>query len=236
MQAIATSYQHRSSEQRFSTSNSSLCHYYPTYDLDEGMNTFAQPLTLSCDDCMLHCECRLMQATVFYNLGIVHSRRKEENKALNFYQKSFDKMYSFSTHTFLVSCERSSGISQMQRSMVNAVQHNIGHSHFKLGNFEIAILSYSYAIDAITMTCTPFDCNYALEMSSAMNCLAVSKYHRAACTKTTTSKLVETKSIIKNLLEALQWAECNTRESATMINNLARFKFFCEEYKEALAL
>lgn len=236
-QAISTSScQHRNGDYRFSTTDLSLCHYYPTLDLDEGMNTFSQPLTLSCGDFMLHCECRLTQATVFFNLGIAHSRMKEENKALNYFQKCFDKIHSFSAHSDL-GCERF-GMSRMQRSVVNAVLHNIGHSHFKLGNFDDAISSYRHAINAISTTCTASNCNFhTLEMSSAMNCLAVARYHRAVRTKNTANKLAETKSIIKTLLEALQWAGCcKNRESATMINNLARVKFFCEEYKEALAL
>lgn len=189
-------------------------HYYPPNEYDEGMRTYSEPLSIAC-----RCaDAGQAEATIFFNLGIAHSRLGEESEALVYFEKSYGVQRSRTTF-----CE-----TIITGPSLHSILHNIGHCHWRSGKHNIAISTYEQALELLSENCAV---NH-LEISCTLNCIAVTRYSANDCDCKETAKIL-VKALALRVVDPRY--KCD-RETATMINNHGRVSFVRGDFETALAI
>lgn len=193
-------------------------HYYPENDFDEGMQTFAEPFVIHED--FLDDRCGSTRAAIFFNLGISHARIGAESEALAYLEKSFQMQLTMTS------------ISPVPGSIIPGpalyvILHNIGHSHFRQSRYAHAVAAYSQALDFLTRDRIE---HHRFEISSTLNCIAVSKFYASQDDTDEILSIFE-----KALALRLDGPDAGQdKETATIINNTGRLRFLRGEFGTAL--
>ncbi len=218
-------------------------HYYPTDTCDEGMTSFAQPL-LICEVCPDHDEYHTAakKATIFFNLGIAHSRKGEEPVTQNYLRRSYSSVEQYETFlsTSAIDDNQNRKHSSCYGPSRYAILHNIGHSHWRCGNYDNAVTAYEEALGLLS---SRHQTDYALEIASTINCIAVTKFYAKADGEGEGEKVASNyDDILQMLTDALTLRlsasdpstfSCD-RETATIINNSGFIRLCQGEFSLAL--
>ncbi len=203
-------------------SNDQRMPYFPEHDYDEGMTVFSQPLQI-CDECFGDTYGNAStEATIFFNLGIAHSRMGDDEEALVYLEKSL-KLQVATVSEF--GEERTRIING---PTLHVILHNIGHLHWKNARYTEAINSYSQALD--NSSCNQSELQGQLDLSSTLNCIAVSMFY--AGDPDTDDILTIFERALAMRLGAIPSSKAD-REAATIINNCGRVRFIRGEFDAA---
>mmetsp|Transcript_20704 Transcript_20704/g.30540 ORF Transcript_20704/g.30540 Transcript_20704/m.30540 type:complete len:752 (+) Transcript_20704:16-2271(+) len=198
---------------------------------DEGMSTFSKPLFLTQHDSDRCLETHGIEVAIAFNLGIARSRYGDEMGAI----RSFQKALSFSMRSLPDEDNSyySAGPSRYK------ILHNLGHSYFKSGRYSVAASTYLQALESIkkkeSQECSLLDVDAfkhsQLQVSAALNCIAIAKFHL----------FDDTDEVVALLQEALMLRFAvhgarHTRETATIFNNIGRVRFQRLELQAALEM
>jgi len=213
-------------------------HYYTADQYDEGMTTFslARPILPGCTNRAT------IEATIFFNLAIAHTRIQEEAEATLLFTKALEVVTRLGSRD-----EQPSGPAS------HAILHNIGHAHFRAGNNGDALESYSQALEHLLDQRSRKSCQgdqNSSSISATLNCIAMVHFHDLShlssgdldnSMETNTTICLGTlngalsmRSNFNDTNEGSQGNHAAWREIATIINNIGRVKFARGEYGEAL--
>lgn len=193
--------------------------------MDDGTNTFSQPLSTS----SIRWEDKYArESTVAFNNGILHSQSGDISEAIRCFEAAFTVFaQSYDAGCAVSIGERSAGPSP------HAILHNIGHCHSKLGRQKEALYYYYKALDLLERSTiyphhfdeSPYQCQ--LDISSTLNCIAIAQYHDPDNNDSTKMAMLLEKALA--LRNEIPGEKCS-KETATMLYNLARVKFLQREF------
>jgi tetratricopeptide (TPR) repeat protein len=194
---------------------------------DEGMRTFSQNVTFTTEDRNeLSMQHQIVEATIFYNLGIIHTRLKDDEEALNYFTKAeFLKKYCEASTIDIVSPDEASRSQSEPEPSVVAILHNVAHIHFRAGRYADAEKKYRAALH----NAQQLRDYYHSEVAASLNCICVVALY-------TSKDPGDCSEPIRLLSEAVEIYKYLGDElcSATANNNLGRLKIAVGDLKGAL--
>ena len=209
-------------------------------ELDEGMCLFKKLLHIPNAEIL---DEEVVQATLLYNIAILHSRRKEEEESELHFSKVLSilkkRRSTFERHDD----DFDSNTTNFQGPTLLQVLHNIGHAQFQSCKYEDAVRSYQKVLRNTSLFCesehvSNSDKFFNLDVSNALNCLGVALSYMAIGQET----LKETDECLEKAIESFTQAlliretlmgHRHTLEIATIMNNLGRVKFLEGSFVEA---
>lgn len=196
---------------------------------DEGMQTYPHMIDLKETANGLPIERQDAEAVIFYNLGIVYTRLKDDNEAFNYFSR---------TQLLKQQCEDSVGMDIFSSSKaispevesdprMVAVLHNIGHVHFRAGRYSEAEKMYKSALNRVRRSSHE---SSDFDIAASLNCIGVLTLYVPEESRNfsgTREVLSEALEIYKSIGDGLG--------QATVNNNIGRIRIAVGDLNEALA-
>jgi tetratricopeptide (TPR) repeat protein len=186
---------------------STLLYIYQRQEYDEGMYMFSNALPL--DEILSGSIC---SATLLYNVGQTHVRRRSYVDARKWLELSLLRVTletEFDTAT---------------ATMTAMIYHNLGHCLYRLGCNDEAMQNYQKAIAFAKVHKLG-----ALLEAAANNAVAVLLFHKSPSEADNSLKLLQ-----ESLVVYRSHFGSDSREVATLLNNIGRVHYLKEEYSQAL--
>ena len=212
---------------------------YPEKIYDEGMYVFSHPIyiPLECKDI------KIAEATIYFNIGFAHSRMKDDDEALLWFNKALNlisECNSKDLHRSFENCEAGDAIH------TNTILHNIGHAHWRAGRYDVSICVYTQALELLAgklknlealQEQKPSALNIMCYISANLNCIAVSRFHAKDENRFPSGETLDllTRAFsIHNNATSFKEIKVISRASATILNNIGRVKFARGDFVGAL--
>jgi len=235
-------------------------HSYHSLQYDEGMDTFAEPLTML----LLLADARspnkntknkpLIEAIIYFNLGLaLTSLDHEDQSALSPTSAASEPCTSQPQSLFQKSLDCVSNYNGSNPSSLLvrvAALHNIGHIHFRNRQYTHALEIYSQAHETliqlmINQKARDILSDILVYTAGTYNCIAMSRYYLTdehAYPSVGTVPMLANALSIYGELRALQvrprtWSHSflHDRTIATVMNNIGRVKFAAGDFYGALS-
>ena len=194
----------------------------PHIEYDEGMNKLPEPFLISPTKVYNN---NFVKLVIFYNLGIAHSRSRNNEDALAYFEKALSE--NITLRSFNVIARNN----YFGTEETIALLHNLGHAYFRCQRFDESLEVYNRALEFVLQTYN----YYHLHVSSILNCIGVVRLH-------TLNEKNDTQEVLGVLTEALAINQAIFSKgqghilNATIMNNIGRVRFVRGEYNQAKAM
>ena len=185
-------------------------------EYDEGMQTFSEPLVITAD-------MSFQGATtiILFNLGQLCVRLGEVEEAMNFFLHSLSLVQD--------QCNKSRSGEELPALYV---LHNIGNMQYRRGLYEEAVQTYSRALEIAKNNIHRGNRNI-LELAATLNCLGVLHFHMSSADA---AKALELFYDSLSIYRAILGTDFESKETATVLNNIGRVHYMTGKHQEAFAL
>ena len=188
----------------------------PGDEYDEGMSTFSSPF-------MIHIDMSLQDATatVLFNLGQLLSRMGEIEDALTFFLRAL---------SFVPQEDK------LEKSQVGGVTPHqllscIGNIQYRKGQYEDAVLTYSKALEMARSSALLLESHHMLGVAAILNSLGVLYFHIPSVEA---SKALDIFFESLSIYRAVLGFDAETKEIATLLNNIGRVHYMSKNHQEAI--
>ena len=185
-------------------------------EYDEGMHTFTEPLTI--DPIFDTLDYNSVTAIILFNLGQLCMKLEDDNEASEYFYRSL----AISQRNVSPCVKRGSN-----NLNTTAILHNIGHVHYRSGNYEESIRTFT---KALVIGREAFACCH-LEVAATLNCLGVLYFHMP---KSDTEQAMDL--FLESLTIRRAFLGNEHKDVATTLNNIGRIHYMKGDYDEALVL